>query len=76
MARRRRRSALRAGCSCCAVLFVAALHPPRRIVAFLLCIAPALAAPFVYDGWDPDAVAIAIASFVIWSALAVGHPHT
>jgi diguanylate cyclase (GGDEF)-like protein len=51
--------------------FVAAIQPPRRIAAFLLFSGLALAAPFVYDTWNPDAAGSAAATFVIWSGLAV-----
>ena len=53
------------------ILFVAMLHPPRRIAAFMGFVALVLAAPFVYDGWNSDAAGATFASFVIWSALAV-----
>jgi diguanylate cyclase (GGDEF)-like protein len=51
--------------------FVAAIQPPRRIAAFLVFIGLALAAPFVYDHWEADAAGSAVATFVIWSGLAV-----
>jgi diguanylate cyclase (GGDEF)-like protein len=51
--------------------FTAAAQPPRQIAAFLVFIGLALAAPFVYDGWDADAVGAAAARFVIWCGLAV-----
>ena len=52
------------------ILFVAMLHPPRKIAAFMGCVALVLAAPFVYDGWNSDAAGATFATFVIWSALA------
>ena len=50
--------------------YVAAIAPPRQIAGFLAATALALAAPFVYDGWEGDAAGAAIATFVIWSGLA------
>jgi len=52
------------------VVFVAAIHPPLRIAGFLVLVLLVLAAPLVYDGWDPDSAATAFARLVIWSALA------
>ena len=52
------------------ILFVAMLHPPRKIAAFMGFAALLLAAPFVYDGWNSDAAGATFAAFVIWSALA------
>ena len=52
------------------MLFVAATNPPRRVLPLLLAIAAALAAPLLYNGWSGDAAASAIATFVLWSALA------
>lgn len=54
-----------------AVLYVAAVHPVRRIVPFMGFVALALAAPFVYDGLQRDAVGGSLAEFVVWSALSV-----
>jgi diguanylate cyclase (GGDEF)-like protein len=50
---------------------VAATNPARRIAAFMLAVALALAAPLVYDGWDADAAGDAIATFVIWTGVAL-----
>jgi diguanylate cyclase (GGDEF)-like protein len=52
--------------------FVAAIQPPRRIATFMLFLGIVLAAPFVYDGWNSQAAASVSATFVIWSALALG----
>jgi diguanylate cyclase (GGDEF)-like protein len=54
------------------VVFVAAIQPPRRIAPFLGYVGLALAAPFVYEGWQADAAGSAAAGLVIWSALALG----
>jgi diguanylate cyclase (GGDEF)-like protein len=51
-------------------IYVAVLHPARRIAVFLLFMALALASPLFYDGWDRDGIATAGASFVIWSVIA------
>jgi diguanylate cyclase (GGDEF)-like protein len=53
------------------MIYVAVLHPPRQIAAFVLFMALALVSPLLYDGWDPDHFATAVASFVIWSAIAI-----
>ncbi len=53
------------------VLFVGAIHPPRRILFFLGFVLLALAAPFVYDHWDPNRAGNDAASFVIWCAIAL-----
>jgi diguanylate cyclase (GGDEF)-like protein len=52
------------------ILFVSATNPPRRVLPLLLAIAAALAAPLVYNGWSGDVAASAIATFVLWTALA------
>jgi diguanylate cyclase (GGDEF)-like protein len=52
--------------------FVAATQPPRRIVPFLGFVGLALAAPFVYDGWQADAAGAAAANLIIWTGLSLG----
>jgi len=52
------------------VVFVAVLHPLRRIVPFLVFVALVLAAPVIYDGWNSDLVAGSATGFVLWCALA------
>jgi diguanylate cyclase (GGDEF)-like protein len=52
--------------------FVAAIQPPRRIVAFLGFLGLAFATPFLYDGWNADAANGVGATFVIWCGLALG----
>ena len=54
------------------LLFVAAIQPPRQIFVFLGFMGLAMAAPFLYDGWDPQAAGAAAASLVILSGLSVG----
>lgn len=53
------------------ILYVAMLHPPRRIFPFLGFVLLALLAPLVYDGWNSDVAGSVFAGFVIWSILAV-----
>jgi diguanylate cyclase (GGDEF)-like protein len=53
------------------VMFVAATQPPRQIAVFMGVVLLALLSPLLYDGWDADAIGGSLASFVIWSALAV-----
>jgi diguanylate cyclase (GGDEF)-like protein len=53
------------------ILFVATLHPPRRIAVFLSVVALALAAPFVYDGFRTQEAGAVFVAFVTWSMLAV-----
>jgi diguanylate cyclase (GGDEF)-like protein len=51
--------------------YVAAIQPSRRIAAFVGFVFLALAAPFVYDGWNATAAGSTGAAFVIWCAFAV-----
>lgn len=51
------------------VVFVSSLYPPRKIAVFMAAAALALAAPFVYGGWNPDAAAGSLATFLIWCAV-------
>lgn len=53
------------------ILFVAATNPARRILPLLLLIGLALAAPLAYNGWSGDDAATVIATFVLWTALAL-----
>lgn len=54
------------------VFFVAAIHPPRRIAAFLGFVALALVIPFLYDGWHAQAAGASLASLVILGGLSIG----
>jgi diguanylate cyclase (GGDEF)-like protein len=54
------------------VVFVAATQPPRQIAVFMGFVLLASLSPLLYDGWDGDALGAALASFIIWCALAVG----
>jgi diguanylate cyclase (GGDEF)-like protein len=53
------------------LVFVAAIQPPRKLFPFLVFIGVALAAPFVYDGWDAEEGGADAARFIIWCGLAV-----
>jgi diguanylate cyclase (GGDEF)-like protein len=52
------------------VIYVSAVHPPRRVGAFLLFLVAALAAPLVYDGWNGDYAARALVELLLWCSLA------
>jgi diguanylate cyclase (GGDEF)-like protein len=52
------------------MLFVAATNPARRVLPVLGAIGLALAAPLAYEGWSGDVAAIAIATMVLWTAMA------
>ena len=52
------------------VAFVASIYSAREICAFMAAVALGLAAPFLYDGWNSDAAAVALANFLIWSTIA------
>ncbi len=54
------------------VFFVAAIHPPRRIAAFIGFVALALVVPFLYDGWDAQAAGASLAILVIYMGLSIG----
>jgi len=51
------------------LLYVAALHPPRRILPFVVFVAIALAAPLLYDNFEGRAEADMLITFVIWAGL-------
>jgi diguanylate cyclase (GGDEF)-like protein len=40
-----------------AAVYAAGVHPPRRVLVFLVTVAAAAFSPLVYDGWDPVAAA-------------------
>ena len=54
------------------VAFVATTQPPRRMVVFLGAVLIALLLPFIYDGWDAQWAAGSLATFVLWTGLAIG----
>ncbi len=51
------------------VLYVSAVHPPRRVLVFMVAVTVCLALPFVYDGWSGDYAAQAMAHILLWSSL-------
>jgi diguanylate cyclase (GGDEF)-like protein len=53
------------------VIFVAATQPPRHTAVFMLAVLAVLVAPLVFDRWDEDIAAGSIASFVVWTGIAV-----
>lgn len=53
-----------------AVLYVAAVHPIRRIVPFMAVIGFSLILQVLYGGWDRNQAASALAAFFVWCALA------
>lgn len=53
------------------VLYVSAVHPPRRAALFLVAVAACLALPFAYDGWSGDYAAETLAHYLLWTSLAV-----
>ena len=53
------------------VIYVAAIHPARRVLAFLLVAGVVLAAPYLYDGWQSDAFGGTLAAFVLDVAIAI-----
>ena len=54
-----------------AVLFVGAVHPPKRVLVFLAFVAVALALPYLYDHFEGERAGSVAASFVIWCGLAL-----
>jgi diguanylate cyclase (GGDEF)-like protein len=52
-----------------AVLYTAAVHPPRRVLAFVAFSGLVLASPLIYDG--DQALAEDLARFLLWSGLAI-----
>ncbi len=52
-------------------VYTTVIHPPRRIAAAYMAIAAALAAPFVYDGWNQAAAAGSAVAFVLLTGIAV-----
>jgi len=53
------------------VIYVSAVHPPRRVVLFMLAVAAFLVLPFAYDGWSAEYAAQALAHVLLWTTLSV-----
>jgi diguanylate cyclase (GGDEF)-like protein len=51
------------------VIYVSAVHPPRRVLAVYVAVAVALAAPLVYEGWDADFAGEVFAQLLLWFSL-------
>jgi diguanylate cyclase (GGDEF)-like protein len=52
-------------------LQIAAVHPPRRVVAFFAVLLAAASAPLVYDGWDERPAAAFLLGALLWAGLSV-----
>ncbi|MDX6670796.1 MAG: hypothetical protein QOI91_1159, partial [Solirubrobacteraceae bacterium] len=52
------------------VIYASAVHPPRRVLLFMVAVAVCLALPFAYEGWDSAYAGEALAHFLLWSSLA------
>jgi diguanylate cyclase (GGDEF)-like protein len=51
------------------LLYVAAVHPPRRVLVMFVAVAAGAAAPLVYDGWDSQFAAEIVAELLLWFSL-------
>ncbi|MFL5894279.1 MAG: diguanylate cyclase domain-containing protein [Thermoleophilaceae bacterium] len=51
-------------------LYTAAVHPPRRVLPYLGCLAVLFLAPLVYDRWDSTEALGMITELVMWLAVA------
>jgi diguanylate cyclase (GGDEF)-like protein len=51
------------------VLYVAAVHPPRRVLLVFAAVAAGAAAPLLYDGWDSEFAAEVVAELLLWYSL-------
>jgi diguanylate cyclase (GGDEF)-like protein len=51
------------------VLYTAAVHPPRRVLVYLVGLVAAVCAPLVYDGWDPALAADTAGRLGVWCGL-------
>jgi diguanylate cyclase (GGDEF)-like protein len=54
-----------------AILYTAAVHPPRRVLVYLAAVFLALAAPLLYDGWSASLAADVVGRLIIWYGLAL-----
>ncbi len=53
------------------VLYTAAFHPPRRVLAYLVVLVAITAAPLVYGEWDGTLGAEIAGRLIIWCGIAV-----
>lgn len=57
------------------LLYTAAIHPPRRFVAYLLVFVPVTMLPLAYDNWSFDGMVAFITGLSVWTVLAVLMAH-
>jgi diguanylate cyclase (GGDEF)-like protein len=53
------------------VVYVAGVHPPRRMLVFLTAVGAVTVVPLFFVPWDPLLVGSTVALVMIWSALSV-----
>jgi diguanylate cyclase (GGDEF)-like protein len=53
------------------VLYTAAFHPPRRVLAYLVALVAITAAPLVYQDWNATLGAEVAGRLIIWCGIAV-----
>ena len=51
------------------ILYVAAAHPPRRVLPVFVAVAAGCAGPLLYDGWDSEFAAEIAAELLLWFSL-------
>jgi diguanylate cyclase (GGDEF)-like protein len=51
------------------VLYTAAVHPPRRVLAYLVVFVAAVSAPLAYEGWSSELAAQTVGYLIIWGGL-------
>ena len=51
------------------ILYVAAAHPPRRVLPLFVAVAAGCAGPLLYDSWDSEFAAEIVAELLLWYSL-------
>ena len=51
------------------ILYVAAAHPPRRVLPLFAAVAAGCAGPLLYDSWDSEFAAEIVAELLLWYSL-------
>ena len=51
------------------ILYVAAAHPPRRVLPVFVAVGAGCAGPLLYDGWDSEFAAEIVAELLLWYSL-------
>lgn len=51
------------------VVYFSAVHPPRRVLLFMVAVAMCLALPLMYDGWRSEYASEALAHYLLWMSL-------